>query len=84
VGPGMGRGMGAQSRSGVLDLTDQTFPSLENVMTGAGLNDPDEAIREAERRDLEAERDEEPAQERAPGEESPEPDANDGEEDKKE
>jgi hypothetical protein len=53
-------------------------------MTGAGLNDPDETIREAERRDLEAERKEEPAQERVPGEESPKPDANDGEEDNKE
>ena len=49
-------------------------------MTGAGLNDPDEAIREAERRDLEAERNEEPAQERGQRQESPKPDASDGEE----
>ena len=50
-------------------------------MTGAGLNDPDEAIREAERRDLEAERKEEPAQERGQKQESPKPDASDGEQD---
>jgi hypothetical protein len=50
-------------------------------MTGAGLNDPDEAIREAERRDLEAERKEEPEQERGQKEESPKSDATDGEPD---
>jgi hypothetical protein len=51
-------------------------------MTGAGLNDPDEAMREAERRDLEAERKEEPAQERGQREASPKRDADEGEEDK--
>ena len=60
--------------------THRTIHPLENVMTGAGLNDPDEAIREAERRDLEAERNEEPAQERGQRQESPKPDASDGEE----
>jgi hypothetical protein len=51
-------------------------------MTGAGLNDPDEAMREAERRDLEAERKEEPAQERGQQKASPKRDADEGEEDK--
>ncbi len=50
-------------------------------MTGAGLNDPDEAIRESERRDLEVERKEEPEQERGQKEENPKPDASDGEPD---
>jgi hypothetical protein len=49
-------------------------------MTGIGLPDPDEALREAELRDLQAERDAELAQERARRDESPEPDANDGDE----
>ena len=52
-------------------------------MTGIGLNDPDEAMREAERLDLEAERKEKPAQERGQEEGSREPDANDDDEDKK-
>jgi hypothetical protein len=52
-------------------------------MTGTGLNDPDEAMREAERLDLEAERKEKPAQERGQREGSREPDANDDDEDKK-
>jgi hypothetical protein len=46
----------------------------ETVMTGTGLTDPDEGIREAERRDLEAERKEEPLQERGQVEESPKAD----------
>jgi hypothetical protein len=50
-------------------------------MTGAGLNDPDEAIREAERRDLEVERKEEPVQERGQRETSPKPDTDQGDED---
>ncbi len=49
-------------------------------MTGIGLNDPDEAMREAERRDLEAEQKKEPSQERGQVEGSPEPDANDDDE----
>jgi hypothetical protein len=49
-------------------------------MTGTGLNDPDEAMREAERRDLEVERKEEPSQERGQGEGGREPATNDDEE----
>lgn len=49
-------------------------------MTGIGLNDPDEAMREAERRDLETERKEEPSQERGQEEQRPEPDAKDDDE----
>ncbi len=49
-------------------------------MTGAGLNDPDEGIREAERRDLEAERKEEPAQERGQEEGRPKVDEDASEE----
>jgi hypothetical protein len=52
-------------------------------MTGTGLTDPDEGLREAERRDLEVERKEEPVQERGQGEGSGEPDAKDDEADKK-
>jgi antitoxin component HigA of HigAB toxin-antitoxin module len=52
-------------------------------MTGAGLNDPDEAIREAERRDLEAERKEAPEQEHGLADKTPKPDASDGDEDKR-
>jgi hypothetical protein len=52
-------------------------------MTGIGLNDPDEAMREAERLDLEAERKEQPEQERGQGEGTRKPDVNDDGEDKK-
>ena len=52
-------------------------------MTGTGLNDPDEAIREAERRDLEAELKEKPLQERGHGEASDEPETNEHHEDEK-
>jgi hypothetical protein len=68
-----------RARPPVLDLSDQPIP-LETVMTGAGLNDPDEAIREAERRDLEVERKEEPEQQRGQTEKSPAPAADDGDE----
>ena len=52
-------------------------------MTGIGLNDPDEAMREAERHDLEAERKEKPEQERGQGEGNRKPDAKDDGKDKK-
>jgi hypothetical protein len=47
---------------------------LRNVMSFQ-LPDPDEALREAEQRDLEAERKAERSEEREHGDESPEPDA---------
>jgi hypothetical protein len=46
-----------------------------------GLPDPDEALREAEQRDLEAELKAEQSKELAEVEKSPEPDANDDEDD---
>jgi hypothetical protein len=64
-------------------LQSSNRPHLEYLMTGIGLNDPDEAMREADRLDLEAERKEQPAQERGQGEGSREPDAIDDDEDKK-
>jgi hypothetical protein len=48
-----------------------------------GLPDPDEALREAEQRDVEAERKAELSEAETPPDESPEPDANDVEEGEK-
>ena len=56
--------------------------SWENVVT-FGLPDPDEALREAEQRDVEAERKAELAESEAPADEKPEPDPNDEAEDEK-
>jgi hypothetical protein len=46
-----------------------------------GLPDPDEALREAEQRDLEAERKAEQTEELAEADKTPEPDTNDDEDD---
>lgn len=71
----------AEASAGERSYTRRTVQLIkENVMTGIGLNDPDEAMREAERRDLETERKKEPSQERGQVEGSPEPDANDDDE----
>ena len=51
-------------------------------MTVIRLPDPDEALREADRSDLEAERKEEPAEERGHGEGSREPGAKGDDEEK--
>ena len=52
-------------------------------MVTFGLPDPDEALREAEQRDVEAERKAELAETEAPADEKPEPDPNDEAEDAK-
>jgi hypothetical protein len=52
-------------------------------MTGTGLNYPEEGMREAERRDLEAELKEKPLPERGQGEASDEPESNEQHEDEK-
>ena len=63
-------------------LCRMVLASWENVVT-FGLPDPDEALREAEQRDVEAERKAELAESEAPADEKPEPDPNDEAEDEK-